>query len=194
MVDLARHHFHPVIRLPPDYTVFDFTRPDPALLLRTRYGVGRYDEKRAGLYNTAIFGGVRDIHMGIDLMAPPGEPVHAFADGELYCFGENTAPGDYGPVVITRHELDGVPLWALHGHLSRDSLPGKREGAPVRAGEVIGRVGTALENGGWPPHVHFQLSWERPATHDLPGVVAEADRERALGTYPDPQLVLGKLY
>lgn len=45
--------------------------------------------------------------------------------------------------------------------------------------------------GGWPPHVHFQLSWEEPETHDMPGVVSNTQHASALRTYPDPRIVLG---
>ena len=35
------------------------------------------------------------------------------------------------------------------------------------------------ENGGWPPHLHFQLSNEQPTTHDMPGAVTPAERKNA---------------
>jgi hypothetical protein len=44
------------------------------------------------------------------------------------------------------------------------------------------------------PHVHFQLSIEPPETHDMPGAVALADRNKALVQYPDPRWVLGEIY
>ena len=55
-------------------------------------------------------------------------------------------------------------------------------------------VGNNTENGGWPPHVHFQLSLIEPKTCDLPGVVSEKNHEMALKIFPDPRLVLGNLY
>ena len=61
-------------------------------------------------------------------------------------------------------------------------------------GQTFTEVGPAPENGDWPPHLHFQLSIQRPATHDLPGAVAREDREEALALYPDPRRVLGQLY
>ena len=64
----------------------------------------------------------------------------------------------------------------------------------VERGSVLGWLGDLDENGGWPPHVHFQLSNERPETHDMPGVVALDDWARAMRTYLDPRLVLGELY
>ena len=70
------------------------------------------------------------------------------------------------------------------------SPPGRR----FNAGDELGWLGGREENGGWPPHVHFQLCLKRPDTHDLPGVVTRAEREEALRLYPDPRLVLGKLW
>ena len=55
-------------------------------------------------------------------------------------------------------------------------------------------MGAHDENGGWEPHLHFQLSYQEPETHDMPGVVAPSDRDEALQIYPDPRLVLGALY
>ncbi len=44
-------------------------------------------------------------------------------------------------------------------------------------------------------HLHFQLAVHPPKTqHDMPGVVALADRDEALLEYVDPRYVLGELY
>ncbi len=194
-LDLSGFDFHPVIVMPADYEVFDFTRGyDAERALRTGWGVGRYDERRVGMYTTALFEGVRDVHVGVDLAAPVGTPVHAFWEAEVHRFGDNPAPGDYGFTVVTRHALGAVTLWALHGHLSARSVEGLYEGRRLARGEVFAWVGDRHENGGWNPHLHFQLSLEEPAVADLPGVVSVADREAALAKYPDPRLVLGPLY
>lgn len=195
MIDFAKFQFHPVIPLPPDYEIYDFTGGyDPNRKRSSPYGIGKYNEQRKGMYLTAIFGGVRDVHMGIDIAAPVGTPVHAFHEGEIFLLGNNPQPGDYGYTIITLHHLDGVPLYVLHGHLSAKSIAGKKPGDRFAKGEVIAWIGDREENGGWNPHLHFQLSYERPETCDMPGVVSMSDRERALRIYPDPQLVLGKLY
>ena len=55
-------------------------------------------------------------------------------------------------------------------------------------------MGKKEENGGWPPHVHFQLSLVEPKNCDLPGVVSQKDHDIALKLFPDPRLVLGNLY
>ena len=179
--------------MPEDYTVLDlssgtWTPPN------TEYSVGKYDEVRPNMYNTELFGGTRLIHMGIDIGGPVGTPCMAFADGEVSHFGYNQEPGDYGNVVITQHDIGGTSVWALYGHMDAASIKGKTVGQKVSAGEVIAWFGDRHENGGWEPHLHFQLSLVEPETHDLPGVVAPEDREQALLDYPDPRLVLGPLY
>jgi murein DD-endopeptidase MepM/ murein hydrolase activator NlpD len=195
VINFARHSFHPVIHLPPDYEVYDFSRGYDSSRPRTSaYGVGKYDEVRQGMYTAEQYGGVRNIHMGIDIAAPIGEPVHSFAAGIVYSFAYNAAELDYGHTLIIHHVIDGVDLWALYGHLSVTSTSGKRVGQPVAAGEVIAWVGAEHENGGWNPHLHLQLSYERPLVCDMPGAVSAASRAEALRTYPDPRLVLGPLY
>jgi peptidoglycan LD-endopeptidase LytH len=201
--------------------------PRTAEASRNFYYVGRYDENRVGLYESDLFddttnaidgySGRRTVHMGIDLAGPVGTPVYAFYQGTIHAAGYNSALGDYGNVIVIRHELssstdDGgdqqsnqqsqqsqPPLhryiYALYGHLSDLSLVGRSVGQPVARGDVVGHLGGIHENGGWLiPHVHFQLSVHPPATHDMPGVVSLRDRSEALVEYPDPRWVLGPLY
>jgi murein DD-endopeptidase MepM/ murein hydrolase activator NlpD len=188
--------FHPVIHLPEGYEIYDFSQAyNPNRFLSSPFGIGRYDEKRPGMYNEEMFTkDQRCIHMGIDIGCPVGTPVHAFADGEVFLFGYNPAVGDYGYTLITRHELEGRPIYALHGHLAAKSIEGRKEGQVLSRGEVIAWVGDKHENGGWNPHLHFQLSTVKPEICDMPGVVSEAEREKARVTYPDPRIVLGPLY
>jgi murein DD-endopeptidase MepM/ murein hydrolase activator NlpD len=194
-LDLRGFDFHPVIHLPDGYEVYDFTTGyDPARVLASPYGVGRYDEKRSGMYTTALFGGVRDVHMGIDLAAPVGTPVHAFWHGEVHRVGYNAAPGDYGYTLVTRHVLGSEVLYVLLGHLSARSIDARYEGQTFARGEVIAWLGDHHENGGWNPHVHVQLSRIRPEVPDLPGAVRDEDRDDARMRYPDPRLILGPLY
>lgn len=194
-IDFTQYSFQAIIDLPADYEVYDFTQGyDENRERSSEYGIGRFNEKRPGMYVTDLFGGVRDIHMGIDIGAPVGTPVHAFFDGEVLSFGYNPAEGDYGNVVVTKHEIDGVALYALYGHLSHSSIEGMSVGQQLPAGGIVGYLGDRHENGGWNAHVHFQLSLERPETHDMPGAVSDANREEALQKFLDPRLVLGPLY
>ncbi len=194
-IDFSQHRFHPVIHLPTKYEVFDLSRGYDAFATKQfEYGIGKYDEKRVGVYTTELFAGKRDIHIGIDIAAPIGTKCHAFFDGAIHLQGYNPAPGDYGYTITTRHVIDGVELFALYGHLSKASIALHREGQSFTAGDVIAHIGDRQENGGWNPHLHFQLSYLRPTKPDMPGVVSDADREEALRIYPDPRLVLGALY
>ena len=193
MIDWSAYDYHPVVHLPMDYTVLDLTdgsweSPE------TEFSIGKYDEVRPNLYNTELFGGERNVHMGIDIGGPVGTPCMGFMDGEISHFGYNPAAGDYGNVVITKHDIGGGPVWALYGHLDAASIVDKRVGQIVESGDVIAWFGAFEENGGWEPHLHFQLSLVEPETHDMPGVVAPGEREYSLEIYPDPRNVLGPLY
>ena len=53
----------------------------------TKWVVGKYDEVRVGVYNTPLFGGVRNVHVGIDIGGPVGTPVLAVADGSFHSVG-----------------------------------------------------------------------------------------------------------
>ncbi len=92
------------------------------------------------------------------------------------------------------HKVGGVTVFSLYGHLDSNSLALSPVGRRFMIGEKLGAIGGRHENGGWAPHVHFQLALSRPDTHDLPGVVSRQDLEAALIAYPDPRLVLGNLY
>jgi len=193
MIKWQTGRYHPVVHLPDEYEVRDFTTGNytPS---EYEFDIGRYDELRPGMYSTELFSDGRFLHIGIDIGAPVGTPCMAFDDGEVSHFGYNAADGDYGYVIITKHIVGEKPIWALYGHLSADSIKGKKIGQKISRGEVICWMGDRHENGGWDSHLHFQLSINEPETHDMPGVVNPENREKALEKYPDPRLVLGPIY
>ena len=193
MVRWETDSYHPVVFLPEEYEVRDFTTGDytPS---EHEFDIGRYDELRPGMYSTELFSNSRFLHVGIDIGAPVGTPCMAFDDGEISHFGYNPDDGDYGYVIITKHIIDGRSVWALYGHLNSKSVENKEIGQKISKGEVICWMGDKHENGGWDSHLHFQLSLKEPETHDMPGVVSPEDRDLALKNYPDPRLVLGPIY
>ncbi len=200
---------HPVLLLPPWAEVVDLSGPPGAAGLPDHpYQIGRYDELR-GIYTTPLFTegpAPRCLHVGLDLGGHVGAAVHAYDDGEVILAGYNGADGDYGFTLVCAHAWEDAPsddqsagteagrIYVLLGHLSAASLQRSPVGRRFRRGEVLGWLGDQDENGGWPPHVHVQLSRERPSVPDLPGAVALADREAALWLYPDPRLILGPIY
>ena len=162
-------------------------------------GVGRYDEARL-LYASpqfsfggALTGERRAVHLGIDLFTEVGAPVFAPIEGEVYAFAHNPAPLDYGHVIILRHRTsDGHTFYTLYGHLSAESLEGLSVGIPVAKGEKIASLGSPGENGGWTPHLHFQVITDLlDSDCDFPGVCRASQREVWHGFAPDPNLILG---
>jgi len=198
--------FHPVVNFPPSYWVHDFSKSSTKSWSNPfEFSVGRYDEFRPDMYTEALFEGERCHHIGLDLGAPVGTPIHAFDDGEVVGIIDHTTPGSYGPTIVTHHYLDPkrlnleskaekVPVWVLHGHLNWASISHFTEGQSIHRGQIIGCLGSPEENGGWPPHVHVQLSLQAPINLDMPGVVAKRDVSAALQQYLDPRLICGPLY
>lgn len=194
----GENQFHPIVELPEEYWVLNLQRPQTNWNNHFEYTIGRYDEDRKGMYTQALFGGERTIHVGLDIGGPADTPVFAFENGTIHSFADNAEDGSYGPTIITEHQIsiEGKhrKIWVLLGHLSRESLVNLEVGASIKKGDRIGAMGREHENGGWPPHVHIQLTFVEPTEPDLQGVVAPHDREDALERYPDPRNILGKLY
>jgi 4-aminobutyrate aminotransferase-like enzyme/Ser/Thr protein kinase RdoA (MazF antagonist) len=161
--------------------------------------VGRYDEARP-VYTSAQFGGAsnptaerRTVHLGIDLFTEPGTPVSAPFDAAIHAFADNRAALDYGPVVILKHQIaEGLEFFTLYGHLSRESLSHLRVGDAIVKGQSFARIGTAAENGGWSPHLHFQIVLDLlDRSTDFQGVAFSSQREIFKSLSPDPNLILG---
>ncbi|MDO9543766.1 MAG: M23 family metallopeptidase [Synergistaceae bacterium] len=89
-------------------------------------------------------------HLGIDIVAPKGTPVHAVLDGivEVVSNGGKGFRG-YGRVIIINHSDQ---LWTLYSHCSTMNV---KVGQRVKQGDVIaavGRTGRATTN-----HLHFEV-------------------------------------
>ena len=156
-------------------------------------GIGRYGEPRL-LYSSPLFAGDerRTIHLGVDLFAPVGTAVHAPLDGTVEIAEDNAAPLDYGPMVVLRHVTDDVGVFfTLYGHLSRESLLNLETGRRVAAGESFAAIGAASVNGGWTPHLHFQLITDLlDKGRDFPGVCRASERDAWEALSPDPNAIL----
>ena len=162
-------------------------------------GVGRYDEPRL-LYSSPLFGSAgnptserRTIHLGIDLFAEQGTTLHAPLDGVVHIVANNSSPLDYGPLVILRHETSGrEEFFTLYGHLSKDALESLKVGQRVARGQPFARVGSAQENGGWTPHLHFQIILDvLELGADFPGVAYASQRSVWTSLSPNPNPLLG---
>lgn len=163
-----------------------------------RVAVGRYDEARL-LYHAPQFGASknptderRTIHLGIDLFVKPGTALYAPLAGTVHLLANNAAPLDYGPLVILKHATDaGEEFFTLYGHLTEATLQKLRTGQEIAQGEVFAHVGNVHENGGWVPHVHFQIILDLlDRGRDFPGVARASERELWKALSPDPNLIL----
>jgi murein DD-endopeptidase MepM/ murein hydrolase activator NlpD len=156
-------------------------------------GVGGYLENRSIYAHTDLFEGdsERCIHIGIDVFMPADTPLYAPLDGIVHSFANRQVSGDYGPVIILRHELDHFEFHSLYGHLSESSLQGLGEGKRIAAGERFAWIGARPGNGNWPPHLHFQLIRDMQGHRgDYPGVVRPVDLDFFRQNCPDPMPML----
>lgn len=164
-----------------------------------RVGIGGYGEARL-CYTSSLFrspedrpGEGRTVHLGTDLFIEAGTAVRAPFKGKVHSFRDNNNYKDYGPTVIMEHEFDEgeVRFFTLYGHLSRDSLEALRPGIKIEKGELVGKVGAEHENGGWPPHLHFQVIVDLLGYQgDFPGVARSDEKEIWFSLSPDPRAVL----
>src|SRR6266576_3722415 len=163
------------------------------------FGVGRYDEPRL-VYTSPLFGASskhtderRTVHLGMDLFVEPGTRLRAPLDGVVHIVANNSVPQDYGPLVLLQHETsDGEKFFTLYGHLTKETLLRLKAGQRVGRGKEFARVGTADENGGWMPHIHFQIILDLlELGADFPGVAYASQRAVWTSLSPDPDLLLG---
>lgn len=134
----------------------------------------------------------REYHLGVDFWADAGTGVYAPWDGTVHSWAHRTEPGDYGPVILLFHRLEEFQGYSLFGHLSTDSLRGLYAGKPFRRGDLMAHLGTPGENGGYAPHLHFQLIFDLQGYRgDYPGVCAFSDLPFFRGNCPDPMEMLG---
>jgi 4-aminobutyrate aminotransferase-like enzyme/Ser/Thr protein kinase RdoA (MazF antagonist) len=179
-------------------------------------GIGRYDEARP-LYASPQFRANdeaigdqamennptderRTVHLGMDFFAAAGTRVCAPLDGVVHAFANNRGHLDYGPVVILEHKLEHkydcagheASFFTLYGHLCEESLHDLKVGDRISNGQAFARIGSSDENGGWSPHLHFQvISDLLDLGTDFPGVARASEREVWTGLSPDPNLLLG---
>lgn len=178
-------------------------------------GIGRYDEARQ-VYTAGQFAldsdempERRTIHLGMDVFLPAGSPVFAPLEGKVHSFQNNTQALDYGPCIILEHTPEdpedpehheglagsagsGLTFYTLYGHLSVESLDGLYEGKRIEKGERIATLGDPAVNGGWPPHLHFQVVTDMLGKKgDFPGVAGPGKRNVWRALSPDPNAILG---
>jgi murein DD-endopeptidase MepM/ murein hydrolase activator NlpD len=107
------------------------------------YGTGHFTWPVSGWLSQ----GYRNDHRAVDIAAPAGSFVTAADRGVVIRAGWNDQ--GYGLFIIIDHNIDYV---SLYSHLSEVFV---EEGDIVRAGQVIGTVGSTGNSTG--PHLHFEI-------------------------------------
>lgn len=93
-------------------------------------------------------------HAGIDFRAARGTPVKASGSGRIIHAGRR---GGYGLMVEIDH---GNGITTRYAHLSRILV---KEGAAVKAGDTVGKVGSTGRSTG--PHLHYEVRRYKKATN-----------------------------
>ena len=127
------------------------------------YAIGLYAEDRncyrGEQFISAGSSQARSTHLGIDIFIAANTPLLAPYAGFVFSVQDNNKPYDYGGTVILQHVAGdtGLTFFTLYGHLSKKTVSLLNEGDAVSTGDVIGYIGESHENGGWAPHLHFQI-------------------------------------
>ncbi len=118
-----------------------------------------------------IYGTLRP-HLGVDLSASYGTPVHATSDGTIDFAGFH---GGYGRLVVVKNGRYST----RYAHLSRFAK-GMNRGVRVKRGEVIGYVGSSGVSTSAHLHYEFRINGvpHDPVSVKLPGESLLASRQR----------------
>ena len=163
------------------------------------FGVGKYSEARSfyaakEFLNNSIDGEEkRTIHLGIDVFAASGTSIYPPIEGIVHQLQDNQSALDYGPTVILKHQPENGPeFYTLYGHLGRECLQQLEVGQMIKGGMPLAKIGNSNENGGWLPHVHFQLILDLfDFDGNYPGVALPSRKNVWSSICPDPSLLLG---
>ena len=180
---------------------FDLGASEAAMIgadIQADYWIGKYGEPRliytSDAFRTGPLKGSdrRSIHLAVDVFADAGHALFAPLDGVVAVVENRDWHLDYGGVVILRHETpDGDAFYTLYGHLDPAVVDELSIGQVIARGAAFCQLGTPAENGGWAPHVHFQLAVSIAGMgDDWPGV-ADPDGTDVWGALcPNPAALL----
>ncbi|MFS4581598.1 aminotransferase class III-fold pyridoxal phosphate-dependent enzyme [Phaeobacter sp. C3_T13_0] len=134
----------------------------------------------------------RTVHLAVDVFAPAAQSLHAPLDGEVVVVEDRANHLDYGGVIILKHHTDtGEDFYTLYGHLDPECCTRLAIGDKVEKGAPFCQLGSPDQNGGWAPHVHFQLSLSTKGIEsDWPGVADPDDLVLWNALCPNPAPLL----
>ena len=124
----------------------------------------------SGVATSGLFGSVRSggrqFHEGLDLFpverdgaGEAVDPVFAALTGVVRHINRKAGASNYGRYIVLEHPAESPPVYTLYAHLA-EVAPGMALGAPVKAGQGIGRMGRSASGTGIPKnraHLHFEI-------------------------------------
>lgn len=135
----------------------------------------RLASKKGAMFGRTRSGGTRN-HQGIDLVATPGTPIYAVADGMVYSKRSSTPSYAYGHTLVLEVGIEDLPptqaaefrrvnpgsrsVGFFYAHLSE--LPDGPNPQPVQCGDVIGKSGSSgnassMTTIALGAHLHFEV-------------------------------------
>jgi N-acetyl-anhydromuramyl-L-alanine amidase AmpD len=114
----------------------------------------RYLPMRDGTYSLSSQFGNRPggFHYGIDFAAKDGTPIYAAQAGTV----EHIGPAQgFGHWIVIDHPTEAGSGTTVYGHMWNAFATGLKRGDHVRAGQLIGYVGSNGQSTG--PHLHFEV-------------------------------------
>ncbi len=162
---------------------------------KAKVAFGGYNEERNLYKQSSLFNDEqtdeRNIHIGMDLWIKAGTSVLAALDGIVYGFDYNTGVGNYGPTIILKHTIENQTFFTLYGHLSLESIENIEVGSFFKQGQLLATLGDSSVNGGYSPHLHFQIIKNSGENYsDYPGVCSKNNLDYYLENCPNPALLL----
>lgn len=161
---------------------------------QARFGIGGYLEHRNIYSRSAVFDSdeePRRLHLGVDIWGAYNTQVYCPVDAVIHSFAFNNNYGDYGATIILEHRINGHLFYSLYGHLCKKNIENIKIGDKIKAGSAFANFGNALENGDWPPHLHFQLIWDMEGKMgDYYGVAKVSEKHKFESLCPNPMLIL----
>ncbi|MEP3295494.1 MAG: aminotransferase class III-fold pyridoxal phosphate-dependent enzyme [Pseudoruegeria sp.] len=134
----------------------------------------------------------RTVHLAVDVFAPAGSPIHAPMDATVHRVENRTGHLDYGGMAILTHDTpDGDRFYTLYGHLDPEVCETLTVGQTIKKGSGFCKLGTPSQNGGWAPHIHFQIALTLDGLgNDLPGVGDPDENDLWRALCPNPAAML----
>ncbi len=93
------------------------------------------------------------VHKGVDIFADEGTNIPSSTNGMVIYTGNSKIAGN--------HVLILGPKWRIHHYAHLNEIKTKRF-CYVKAGELIGTVGTTGNAKGRPPHLHYSIRTMAP--------------------------------